>query len=92
MAEARSLFWTLILWKLTKSVIQNSHDCDRFRATHYPNPKPSLLPTRNRAEQALSFEIVDADYAGPLCYKPKGKKDLKTCILYFLVVLAELFI
>ena len=71
MAEVRSLFWIPVLRKLTKSVIQNFHGCKRFRATHYPNPKPGLLLTRNRAEEALPFEIVGTDYAGPLRYKPE---------------------
>ena len=54
----------------------------RFRATHYPNPKPRLLP-RDRTEQALPFEILGTDSAVPLYYKSKGKKDLKANILIF---------
>ena len=51
MATVRSLFWMPFLRKLTKSVVQNSYVCKRFRATHYPNPKPRILP-RDRTEQA----------------------------------------
>ena len=40
MAAVRSLFWIPVLSKLTKSVIQNCYGCKRFRAMHYPNPKP----------------------------------------------------
>ena len=43
MAAVRSLFKVPVLKKLTKSAIQNCHGCKRFRATHYPNPKPGLL-------------------------------------------------
>ena len=82
MAAVRSLFWIPVLRKLTKSVIQNCYGCKRFRATHYPNPKPGLLP-RDRTEQALPFEIVGTDYAGPLYYKSTGKKELKAYILLF---------
>ena len=42
--------------------------------------KPGLL-ARDRIEQALPFEIVGIDYAGPLYYKFKGKKELKAYIL-----------
>ena len=68
--------------KLTKSVIQTFYGCKRFRTTHCPNPKLGLLP-RDRTEQALPFEIVGTDYAGPLYYKSKGKKELKPYILLF---------
>ena len=82
MAAVRSIFWTPVLRKLTKSVIQNCYGCKRFRATHYPNPKPGFL-TRDRTEQPLPSEIIGTDYVGPLYYKSKGKKDLKTYILSF---------
>ena len=76
MTVVRTSFWIPVLRKLTKSVTQNCYGCKRFRATHYPYPKPVLLP-RDRTEQALPFEIIVADYAGSLYYKSKGKKDLK---------------
>ena len=82
MAAVRFLFWIPVLRKLTKSVMQNCYGCKRFRTTHYPNPKPVLLP-RDRTEKALSFEIVGADYAGQLYYKSKGEKELKAYILLF---------
>ena len=80
MAEVGSLFWLLVLRKLTKSAIQNCYGCKRFRATHHPNPKPGHLL---QDKQASPFEIVGTDYAGPLYYKSKGKKDLKAYILLF---------
>ena len=82
MAAVRSLFWLPVLRKLTKSVMQNCYGCKQFRATHYPNPIPGLLP-RDRTEQALPFVIVGTDCVGPLCYKSKAKKDLKAYILLF---------
>ena len=82
MAAVGFLFWVPVLRKLTKSVIQNCYGCKRFRATHYPNLKPELLP-RDRTAQALPFKIVGTNYSGPLYYKSKGKKDLKTYILLF---------
>ena len=68
--------------KLIKFVIRNSYGYKQFRATHYPNPKPGLLP-RERTEQASPFEIARTDYAGPLYYKSKGKKDIKAYIVLF---------
>ena len=49
---------------------------------HHPNAKPGLL-LRDRTEQALPFEIAGTECAGPLYYKFKGKKDLKSYILLF---------
>lgn len=51
MAEVRSLFWTTVLRKLTKSIILNRYDCKWVRAMHYPNPNPGPIP-RDRTEQA----------------------------------------
>ena len=51
---------------------------------HYPIPKPGLLP-RVRIEQVLPFEIIGSNYAGPLNYESKGKKDLKAYILLSLL-------
>ena len=82
MGTLRSLFWVPVLRKLTKSVIQNCYCCKHFRATHYLNPKPGLL-LRDKTEQVLPFEIVGTDYADPLYYKSKGKKDHKAYILLF---------
>ena len=82
MTAVRSLFWIPVLRKLSKSVIQNCYGCKRSRAMHYLNPKPGLL-LRDRTEWVLPFEIIRTDYAGPLYYKSKGKKDLKAYILFF---------
>ena len=49
---------------------------------HIIQIQPRLLP-RDRTEQTLSFGIVDTDYAGPLFYKSKDKKDYKAYILLF---------
>ena len=85
MAAVRSLFWIPVLRKLTKSVIRNCYGCKRFRATHYPNPKPGNLP-KDRTKQALPFETIATDYAGL-----KVKSILKHISYYFHVVLAELY-
>ena len=54
MAAVTSLFWILVLKKLTKFVIQDCYSCKWFRAMHYSIPKSGLLP-RVRTEQALPF-------------------------------------
>ena len=62
--------------------MQKCYGCKQFRAKHYLNPKPGLLP-RDKTQQALPFGIIGIDYAGSLHYKSKGKKNLKACILLF---------
>ena len=77
-----------------KSVIQNCYSFKRFRATHYSNAKPGLVP-RARLEQILPFEIVGTDYAGPLYYEGQNlklKRILKHISHYSPVELSELYI
>ena len=91
MAAVRPLIQIPILRKLTRSVIRNCYVCKHFRAKHYPNPKPALLP-RDKTKQFLPFEIVGTDSAGPFIISIKVKKILNNVSHYFTVVLAELYI
>ena len=71
-----------VLREITTSAIQDCYGFKRSTATHYLNRKPGLLQS-DRTEQAWLFEIVGADYTGPLYYKSKSEKDLKAYISLF---------
>ena len=88
MSAVRPLFWIPVLRKLTKSVIRNCYGCKRFRAMHYPNPKPGLIP-RDKTEHVRSLvRTMQAHFIISL----KVKKILKHISYNFPVVLAELCI
>ena len=63
---------------------------ERFRATHYPNPKPWLLP-RDRTEQTYHLKPQVWTMQAYCIISLKVKKILKHISYYFPVVLAELY-
>ena len=48
----------------------------------YPGVKPGPLPN-DRTEQAMSFQVIDTDFAGPIYDRTKTKKESKAYILIF---------
>ena len=93
LVAARSQFWIPVLEKLTKSTIRNCYGCERFRATHHPNPKLGLLSYQeielnNRYHLRSQTGTMQAHCITSL----KVRKTLKYIFYYFHVVLAELYI
>ena len=82
MTNVRSTFWISSLRQLTKSTIRNCYRCKRHYAVPYPQPKPVPLPT-DRSEAAMPFQVIGTDYAGPIYYRTKSKKESKAHILLF---------
>ena len=46
------------------------------------SPPPGLLPT-SRTEEATSLEVIGVDYAEPLLYRAKNKKERKAYVLLY---------
>ena len=63
-------------------MVRNCYGCKRFNSLPYPGVKPGPLPN-DRTEQAMSFEIIGTDFAGPIYYRTKTKKEQKAYILIF---------
>ena len=82
MTEVRSNYWIPILRKLTKSVVRKCYGCKRFNSLPYPAVKPGPLPI-DRTEQAMPFQAIGTDFAGPIYYHTKTKKESKAYILIF---------
>ena len=82
MSQVRSDYWIPTLRNRTKSIIRKCNTCKKFRAVSYPEPKPGLL-TKDRTEQCFPFQVIGVDYAGPIYYRSKIKRDLKAYILLF---------
>ena len=77
----RSQHWILTLRNLVKLIIRNCRACKKYQAISYPDPKPGPLK-KDRREQCFPFQVIGVDYAGPIFYRSKTRKDLKTYILF----------
>ena len=82
MTSVRSTYWIPSLRQQTKSVIRKCYGCKKYRALPYPTPKPGPLPPE-RTELAMPFQTIGTDYAGPIYYRTKSKKESKAYILLF---------
>ena len=82
MTEVRRKYWVPKLRQLTKRLRHACHGCKRFQATAFQTPIPGLLPT-DRTEGSRAFQVIGTDYAGPIIYKLKSKKEAKAYILIF---------
>ena len=70
------------LRKLAKSVVRKCYGCKRFDSFPYPGVKLGPLP-HNRTEQAIPFQVKGTDFAGPIQFRTKTKKESKAYILMF---------
>ena len=88
MAAIREDYWIPRLQQVARKVIKTCNRCKRFHATPYSKPKPGYLP-RDRTEGSRPFKVVGVDYAGPIKYVTKKKKEAKTYILLFACSLTQ---
>ena len=82
MSFVRQQYWVPRLRQLTKRVIRGCYGCKKFQVTAFSNPPVGNLPT-DRTEGSTPFEVVGLDFAGPIGYKLKTKKEGKAYILLF---------
>ena len=64
------------------SVVRKCYGCKRFNSLPYLGVKPGPLPNY-RTEQAIPFQVIGTDFAGPIYYRTKTKKEQKAYILIF---------
>ena len=88
MTLARRDHWIPRLRQLTKKVINNCFGCKKFRATAFHSPPPANLPT-DRTIGSTPFQVIGADYAGPMEYKISSTKTGKAHILLFVCSLTR---
>ena len=84
MTNVRSTFWIPSLRQLPKSIIRNCYGCKRHYAVPYGQPKLGPLP-KDRSEAAMLFQVIGTDYAGPIYYRTKSKKESKTYVFFHVV-------
>ena len=78
MIKGRERYWVPRLRKLAKQVVKACSGCKRFQAT----PPPGLLPT-DRTEGNTPFEVIGVDFAGPLKYRVRSKKEGKAYLALY---------
>ena len=82
MASIRQQYWVPRLRQLAKKVIRACYGCKKFQVSAFSNPPVGNLPT-DRTVGSAAFEVVGVDFAGPILYKIKPKKEGKAYILLF---------
>ena len=76
-------YWVPQLRQLTKTVIRGCYGCKKFHITAFSNPPAGKLPP-DRTEESAPFQVVGLDFAGPIGYKLKTKKQEKHIACYLL--------
>ena len=88
MAKVREHYWVPRLLSLVKKIRSDCHGCKRFRATAYQAPPPGNVPT-TRTQGTTPFEVIGVDFAGPIKYGTKTKKEAKAYLLLYACSLAR---
>ena len=70
------------LRRLTKRVINECRGCKRFHVTALANPSTGNLP-KERTEGSEPFKSIGVDFAGPIKYFSKKKREMKVYIPSF---------
>ena len=82
MAKIREKYWIPRLRWLTERVINECLGCKRFQVTALANPPTGNLP-KERREGSVPFKSIGVDFAGPIKYLSKSKREMKPCILLY---------
>jgi hypothetical protein len=77
MTKIREKYWIPKLRRLTKRVIRKCHGCKRFQVKAYADPPTANLPLE-KTTGSTPFKVIRVDYAGPIRYLSKTKKEKLT--------------
>ena len=82
MAKVREKLWVPRLRKLVKRTLKECWGCKRFRAVPVHGPPQAPLP-RERTEGHTPFNVIGVDFAGPVKYLEKPKKEKKAYVALY---------
>ena len=82
MAKVREHHWVPRLRQLAKKIRSKCHGCKRFQAKAFQTPPPGKLPS-TRTQGTAPFQVLGVDFAGPIKYQVKGKKEKKAYLALF---------
>ena len=78
----REYYWITKWQQLTKRVIRNCFGCKRFQVKPFATLPRGKLPIDRSTESRL-FQVIGTDFAGPIMYNTKNKREKKSFILVF---------
>ena len=70
------------LRKLARRLLKKCWGCKKFQAVAVKCPPPGLLP-KARTEGTTPFKVIGVDFAGPVKYISKGKREHKAYIVLY---------
>ena len=76
MSFIRRKYWIQRLRQLNKKVIRACYGCRKFQVKALAGPPTGNLPT-DRTVGSIPFEVLGVNFAGPIAYKLKAKKEGK---------------
>ncbi len=82
MAKVRERYWVPRLRRLVKKIRSDCNGCKRFQAKAYQVPPPGNLPT-TRTQGTTPFEVIGVDFAGPIKYVTKSRKEAKAYLALY---------
>ena len=82
MTKVRERYWVPRLRRLIKKIMRACHGCKRFHAKAYQDPPPGSLPT-TRTQGTTPFQVLGVDFAGPIRYSLKSKKEAKAYLALY---------
>ena len=82
MAKVRERFWVPRLRRLAKKIVKECWGCKRFQATAVNSQPPGYLP-KERTEGTIPFNVIGADFAGPIKYRGKGREECKAYVVLY---------
>ena len=82
LASVRECYWVPRLRRLTKRVIRSCYGCKRYQITALANPPTGSLP-KERTEGSVPFKYTGVDFAGPVKYLSKSKREMKAYIVLY---------
>ena len=80
MTNVREKFWVPQLQNL--QTVKNCSGYKRFQAVALKNPPTASVPSK-RTEGATPFNVTDVDFAGPVKYRSKRKKERKAYVVLY---------
>ena len=82
MAKIREYHWIPRLRQLVKKIRSKCQGCKRFQTKAFQTPPLGKLPN-SRTQETAPFQVLGIDFAGPIKYHDKGKKEKKSYMVMF---------
>ena len=82
MARVKECHWVPWLRGLMKRVVQSCYGCKRYEIMALANPPTGSLP-KKWTEGSVPFKYFGVDFAGPVKYLNKSKREMKAYVVLY---------